>query len=85
MYGIMPSGPAKGTGTSYAAAYAGGCVALLYSYEINTKGEQTVNHNEIKAELIRGAMRTEYMVYPNPVIGYGKLNIYTTFNMMRIS
>lgn len=85
VYGVMPSGPAKGTGTSYAAAYVGGCVALLYSYEINTKGVQTVNHNEIKAELIRGAMRTEYMMYPNPVMGYGKLNIYTTFNIMRIS
>ena len=42
-------------------------------------------HIDIKAQLIRGAVRSEYMVYPNPVAGYGKLNIYTTFNMMRIS
>ena len=46
---------------------------------------QMINHNDIKAQLIRGAVRSEYMVYPNPVVGYGKLNIYTTFNMMRIS
>ena len=35
-----------------------------------------INHNDIKAQLIRGAVRSEYMVYPNPVAGYGKLNIY---------
>ena len=75
----------KVTGTSYAAAYAGGCVALLYSYQVNVKKTQMINHNDIKAQLIRGAVRSEYMVYPNPVSGYGKLNIYTTFNMMRIS
>ena len=46
---------------------------------------QVSGHNDIKAQLIRGAVRSEYMVYPNPVAGYGKLNIYTTFNMMRIS
>ena len=68
-----------------AAAYAGGCVALLYSYQVNVKNSQMINHNDIKAQLIRGAVRSEYMVYPNPVAGYGKLNIYTTFNMMRIS
>ena len=66
-------------------AYAGGCVALLYSYQVNVKNSQMINHNDIKAQLIRGAVRSEYMVYPNPVVGYGKLNIYTTFNMMRIS
>ena len=85
VYGIAPSGGVKVTGTSYAAAYAGGCVALLYSYQINVKNSQMINHNDIKAQLIRGAVRSEYMVYPNHVAGYGKLNIYTTFNMMRIS
>ena len=85
VYGIAPSGGIKVTGTSYAAAYAGGCVALLYSYQVNVKKTQMINHNDIKAQLIRGAVRSEYMVYPNPVAGYGKLNIYTTFNMMRIS
>ena len=85
VYGIAPSGGVKVTGTSYAAAYAGGCVALLYSYQVNVKKTQMINHNDIKAQLIRGAVRSEYMVYPNPVSGYGKLNIYTTFNMMRIS
>ena len=85
VYGIAPSGGVKVTGTSYAAAYAGGCVALLYSYQVNVKNSQMINHNDIKAQLIRGAVRSEYMVYPNPVAGYGKLNIYTTFNMMRIS
>ena len=85
VYGISPAGGVKVTGTSYAAAYAGGCVALLYSYQVNVRKTAMVNHNDIKAQLIRGAVRSEYMVYPNPVSGYGKLNIYTTFNMMRIS
>lgn len=85
VYGIAPEGAVRVTGTSYAAAYAGGCVALLYSYQINVRKTSSVNHNDIKAQLIRGAVRSEYMVYPNPVSGYGKLNIYTTFNMMRIS
>ena len=49
----------------------GGCVALLYSYQVNVKNSQMINHNDIKAQLIRGAVRSEYMVYPNPVAGYG--------------
>lgn len=85
VYGIKPEGPARATGTSFAASYTGGCVALLYSYQINVRKVMTVNHNDIKAQLIRGAERSEFTVYPNPVSGYGKLDIYNTFNMLRIS
>lgn len=78
------------SGTSVAAAYAAGCSALLLEWSYDRKSVRTINGNQIRGYLVRGAVRPgtsgnlfEIRQYPNPEWGYGLLNIYNTFESLR--
>lgn len=71
------------TGTSAAAAINTGAVAILLEWCIvdgNYPGIDTVG---VKKFLIRGAKRSESIRYPNRDWGYGILDIYNVFDVIR--
>lgn len=80
--GVNVRGPIRGglytqrSGTSVAAALSAGVALLLMEYDPNYTGVQIKNY------LIRGAIRDE-RGYPNTEFGWGKIDIYETFEAMR--
>lgn len=71
------------TGTSAAAAITAGAAALVLEWGILRGNATTMNSIEVKNLLIRGCERENNMVYPNTEWGYGKLNIYRAFQVLR--
>jgi len=60
-------------------------------WTIMVHGESIVDENEpaltterIKAYLIRGCERDDFMEYPNVQWGYGKLDLYNALNRIRL-
>ena len=80
--GVNVRGPIRGglytrkSGTSVAAALSAGAALLLMEYNPEYTGVQIKNY------LIRGAKRDE-RDYPNTESGWGKIDIYETFESMR--
>lgn len=89
-------GYVTGSGTSIAAAYTAGCTALFFEYFNSYYG--TDSHPGIseqfgeglfldtlvmKSLLTQGATREADRSYPNPESGYGKLNLYGIFEILR--
>lgn len=71
------------TGTGAAAAHAAGITALMLEWSIvknNLPGMDTVG---IKKFLIRGARRRSNLNYPNRDWGFGIIDIYNSFNILR--
>lgn len=71
-------------GTSCAAAHTAGIAAIILEWSSvrgNLPGMDTL---EIKNYLIRGAVRNPLITYPNRDWGYGILNVYNSFNTLRI-
>lgn len=71
------------TGTGAAAAHTAGITAMILEWCIvkgNYPGIDTIG---IKKFLIRGAQRSEILTYPNQDWGYGILNIYEVFDILR--
>ncbi len=62
-------------GTSVAAAITASACALLLQWALYEGNLQTINTRVARAILIRGARRTDGIVYPNSVEGYGKLDL----------
>lgn len=87
--GVGVMGPVRGggyvyrSGTSIAAAIVAGSVAQILEWGM-IKGEYEILNNEIiKSYLIRGAKREDNVPYPSKQWGYGKLDIFNTFNLLR--
>ena len=81
------SGPLEGyitrTGTSVAAAITAGAAAQALEWGLLRGNASTMNSVEIKNLLIRGCEREWNRIYPNTEWGYGKLNIYRSFQVLR--
>lgn len=74
------------TGSGAAAAFAAGIVAMILEWAIVRGNYDSMNGNDIKKLLIRGAKRDVGMgalQYPNNIWGYGKINIYELFDKIR--
>lgn len=80
------SGPAgrytQASGTSLAAAQTSGIAALLFEWAIIRGNEPFFSGNSVKNYLRRGAVREEDMQYPNPEWGYGRIDLYHTFELL---
>lgn len=72
-------------GTSPAAAITAGACAQVLTWGIVNENRSFMSSAEVKSYLIRGATRDSGMVYPNNMWGYGKLNIYNSFEVLRNS
>lgn len=70
------------TGSSMAAAIAAGCIAQFLEWAVVDGNTPTVESRGIKSYLIRGADRSENIVYPDNRWGFGKLNINGTFEAL---
>ena len=81
--GIYPTGNGTMTGTSVATAITTGAAALMLQWGIVEGNYVALSTYQIKGFLIRGCRRDDFMTYPNYQWGYGKLDLYNTFNLMR--
>lgn len=71
------------TGTSVAAAITAGAVAQVMQWAIVDRNAPTISNAGIKNMLIRGTNRPMQQEFPNREWGYGELNVYKSFEMLR--
>ena len=71
------------TGTSEAASITAGAAALVLEWGILRGNAPTMNSVEVKNLLIRGCEREWNRIYPNTEWGYGTLNLYRAFQVLR--
>ncbi|MEA4966021.1 MAG: S8 family peptidase [Oscillospiraceae bacterium] len=81
--GIYPTGSGTMSGTSAATAITAGACALMMQWGIVQKNDVSISTYQIRAYLIRGCSRLQNMSYPNPQWGYGTLDLFQSFNLMR--
>ncbi|SEV84617.1 S8 family peptidase [[Clostridium] fimetarium] len=74
-------GTASGTGC--ATAHTAGIAAMMLEWGIVKGNYTSMNGQDIQKLLIRGAVRSDELEYPNNVWGYGKVNIYNVFQRLR--
>lgn len=74
---------ARITGTSAAAAITAGACAQVLEWGVVRRNAEGMNTLDIKNLLIRGAVRQQGQEYPSPTTGYGRLNVYQSFEQMR--
>ena len=71
------------TGTSVAAAITAGASAQVLQWGVVQGNAPGMNSVEVKNTLIRGCRRDSGMVYPNRESGFGKLDVYQSFENLR--
>ncbi|MBQ3516370.1 MAG: hypothetical protein IJA29_04015, partial [Lachnospiraceae bacterium] len=60
-----------------------GAILLFMQWAVVEGRRPLVNGVEIKNYLIRGARRADGSNWPNRELGYGKLDLYETFERLR--
>lgn len=71
------------TGTSAAAAITTGAVAQVMQWALVEQNEPFLSNAGIKNMLIRGAGKSNDRSYPNREWGYGTLDVYHSFEILR--
>lgn len=71
------------TGSSVAAAVTAGAAALCLEWGILDGYAPTMNSIEVKNLMIRGCRRDINRMYPNTEWGYGSLDLYQSFEVLR--
>ncbi len=79
----QPYGYTRRSGTSIAAAHTAGAAALLLEWAESRININRMNGIQAKRYLIRGADRNPELNYPNPLWGFGTLNLYGTFEKLQ--
>ena len=69
----------QATGSSLSAAIVGGAAALLLEYGVVKKQFPFMRTYTIKNFMARSTIKREGYSYPNPVLGYGILDLYNIF------
>lgn len=72
------------TGSSVAAAHTTGIVALILEWGVVRGNEPGLDSIEVKNYLIRGSMKRPGLTYPNREWGYGIINIFKVFDILKI-
>lgn len=67
------------TGSSLAAAIMAGAAAQFAQWAVVDGNSPYIRSQELKNYFIRGAARDRSIEYPNPIWGYGRLDLYGTF------
>lgn len=71
------------TGSSIAAGVTAGAAALLLEWIVYQLGNEGIDSIQIKSLLILGTVRNPLVTYPNREWGYGRMNLYRTFDEVR--
>ena len=71
------------SGSCAACAVTAGAVALMLEWLLYIQKAPGIDSFQIRSLLILGALRPDTMEYPNRIWGYGQLNLYHTFEVMR--
>ncbi|MFI3172569.1 MAG: S8 family peptidase [Eubacteriales bacterium] len=71
------------TGSSVATAITAGATALLLEWNVYYLGQKNVSSIQLKNLLILGTERMQGVTYPNTMWGYGKLDLFNTFENIR--
>ena len=71
------------SGSCAAAAITAGAVALMLEWQLYERKMPGIDVFQINSLLVLGAIRPDSMEYPNREWGYGQLNLYNTFEVMR--
>lgn len=79
---LLTGGFGEASGTSLATAQAAGTAALLFEWAVIRENERYFSGTNIKNYLQRGARREEGTAYPNPEWGYGRMDLYRTFQLL---
>ena len=79
----LEQGFAAVTGTSPAAAHMSGVAALLLEWAVVLGNQTTLNTLDMKIFMIRGARRDLGQTYPNRDWGYGILDLFNIFDILR--
>ena len=74
---------AKRTGSSIATGIAAGAAALLMEWVVYQLQRVTIDSTQIRNLLVLGTEKNAGTVYPNQEWGYGRLNVYNTFETIR--
>ncbi|MGN0438709.1 MAG: S8 family peptidase [Lachnospiraceae bacterium] len=88
--GVSVTGPGlrnnfvKRTGTSVAAAHSAGMIALFFQWNMEHPEVGYYFASQIKSLFIRNSVRTPENIYPNPIVGYGYMNIEKVFDSFRV-
>lgn len=71
------------TGSSIAAGVTAGAAALLLEWIVYQLGNEGIDSIQIKSLMILGTVRNPLDTYPNREWGYGRMNLYRTFDEVR--
>ena len=71
------------SGTSAAASITAGAAAQILEWGIVKGNAPTMNSVEVRNFLVRGCKRERNILYPNTEWGYGKLDVYNAFQVLR--
>lgn len=71
------------TGTGVAAAHCAGICALMLEWGIVRNNYPGIDTVEIQKFLVRGAQKSPTQIYPNRNWGYGIVDIYRVFDILR--
>ncbi len=81
--GMYPGGEGTMNGTSVSAAITAGAGALLLQWGLVDGNDVSLNTYRIRALMISGCIHSLDINYPNPQWGYGTLNLFNTFSILR--
>ncbi len=79
----LEQGFANFTGTGIAAAHTAGITAMMLEWGVVRGNYPGIDAVEVKKFLIRGARRSPRVQYPNRDWGFGMIDIYNVFDMLR--
>lgn len=79
---LLNGGYGVASGTSLAAAQTAGTAALMFEWALVRGNAPYFTGDNVKNYLTRGAVRLENMSYPNEEWGYGKIDLYRTFELL---
>lgn len=70
------------SGTSLSAAQTSGAAALLFEWAVIRGNQPYFTGSSVKNYITRGAEREERMQYPNRDWGFGRMDLYHTFELL---
>jgi subtilisin family serine protease len=81
----LEQGCSQVTGTSVAAAHTSGVAAIILDWGFVRGNYPGIDTVEVKKFIIRGAVRNPSITYPNRDWGYGIMDVYNVFDILRTS